>query len=145
MRRGARARDRRACVGGAGPYQLQAAIAALHDEAPSTEATDWPQILALYSMLERMTDNPMVALNRAIALPMVRGPAAGLEALGVLEADGRLATSHRLEAVRAHLHERAGAREAAVVAYHRAAERTASEPERRYLMARAARLSGSAS
>ncbi len=129
--------------GRVGPYQLQAAIAALHDEAPDTDTTDWPQILALYTMLERMTDNPMVALNRAIALAMVRGPAAGLEALGALEADGRLATSHRLEAVRAHLYERTGAREEAVTAYHRAAERTASEPERRYLMERAARLSGS--
>ncbi len=127
--------------GAVGPYQLQAAIAALHDEAPRVEDTDWPQILALYSLLERMSDNPMVALNRAIALAMVEGPKAGLERLLALEADGRLAGHHRLDAVRAHLLERAGEREAAIAHYRSAASRTASLAERNYLVARAARLS----
>jgi RNA polymerase sigma factor (sigma-70 family) len=123
-----------------GPYQLQAAIAALHDEAPSTEATDWPQILALYTLLARMSDNPMIALNQSIAYAMVHGPAAGLERLAALDADGRLARHHRLAAVRAHLYEMAGNREAAIEHYRLAAERTASIPERNYLLNRAARL-----
>jgi RNA polymerase sigma factor (sigma-70 family) len=123
-----------------GPYQLQAAIAALHDEAPSTEATDWPEILALYTLLARMSDNPMIALNQSIAYAMVHGPAAGLERLAALDADGRLARHHRLAAVRAHLYEMAGNREAAIEHYRLAAERTASIPERNYLLNRAARL-----
>jgi RNA polymerase sigma factor (sigma-70 family) len=123
-----------------GPYLLQAAIAALHDEAPSTEATDWPQILALYTLLARMSDNPMIALNQSIAYAMVHGPAAGLERLAALDADGRLARHHRLAAVRAHLYEMAGNREAAIEHYRLAAERTASIPERNYLLNRAARL-----
>jgi RNA polymerase sigma factor (sigma-70 family) len=126
--------------GAVGPYQLQAAIAALHDEAPSTKATDWPQILALYGLLRRMTDNPMVALNHAVATAMVHGPAAGLALLGELEADERIARHHRLEAVRAHLHEFAGDRRAAIECYRAAAGRTASIPERNYLTTRAARL-----
>ena len=125
-----------------GPYLLQAAIAALHDEAPSTEATDWPQILALYTLLARMSDNPMIALNQSIAYAMVHGPAAGLERLAALDADGRLARHHRLAAVRAHLHEMAGNREAAIEQYRLAASRTASVPERNYLLNRAARLPG---
>ena len=129
--------------GAVGPYQLQAAIAAVHDEAPTTAQTDWPQILALYSLLERMSDNPMVMLNRAIALAMVEGPRAGLERLAALDADGRLAGHHRLAAVRAHLLEMAGDRPAAIAGYRTAAERTESEPERRYLLARAARLQAS--
>ena len=123
-----------------GPYQLQAAIAAVHDEAPSVEDTDWPQVLALYGLLERMTDNPMVLLNQAIAAAMVHGPAAGLERLDVLDAEGRLAGHYRLDAVRAHLLERAGDRERAILCYRAAAERTASAPERDYLVLRAARL-----
>jgi RNA polymerase sigma factor (sigma-70 family) len=126
--------------GAVGPYQLQAAIAAIHDEAPRAEDTDWPQILALYSLLERMLDNPMVMLNRAIALAMVHGPQAGLERLKTLDVDGRLSGHHRLDAVRAHLLEMAGAREDAVAHYKVAAGRTASLPEQRYLFARAARL-----
>jgi RNA polymerase sigma factor (sigma-70 family) len=126
--------------GSIGPYQLQAAIAAVHDEAPCAAETDWAQILALYGLLERMSDNPMVMLNRAIALAMVQGPRAGLARLEVLDADGRLAGHHRLDAVRAHLLEMAGERAAAVTHYRAAAARTTSAPEQRYLLARAARL-----
>ena len=127
--------------GAVGPYQLQAAVAAVHDEAPRAEDTDWPQILALYGVLERMSDNPMVSLNRAIAAAMVHGPAAGLELLAALDADPRLRGHHRLDAVRAHLHETAGDAERAVAHYRAAAERTASAPERNYLLVKAARLS----
>jgi RNA polymerase sigma factor (sigma-70 family) len=126
--------------GTVGPYQLQAAIAALHDEAPSTDETDWPQILALYGILDRMSDNPMVALNLAIATAMVHGPAAGLTRLDALERDARIQGHYRLDAVRAHLLERAGNREAAAVAYRRAAERTASIAERDYLLVRASEV-----
>jgi predicted RNA polymerase sigma factor len=126
--------------GPVGPYQLQAAVAAVHDEAPRAEDTDWPQILALYGVLERMSDNPMVSLNRAVAAAMVHGPAAGLALLEALDADPRLRGHHRLDAVRAHLHETAGDAERAVVHYRAAAERTASTPERNYLLVKAARL-----
>jgi RNA polymerase sigma factor (sigma-70 family) len=124
-----------------GPYQVQAAIAALHDEAASTPDTDWVQILALYGLLERMSDNPMVTLNLAIAAAMVHGPPAGLKRLDALAADPRLQDHHRLDAVRAHLLERAGEREEAIACYLRAAERTASPLERNYLLSQAARLS----
>jgi RNA polymerase sigma factor (sigma-70 family) len=127
--------------GAVGAYQLQAAIAALHDEAPRVEATDWPQILALYGLLLRMSDNPMVALNHAIATAMVHGPAAGLALLESLDADERLAGHHRLDAVRAHLLERSGDRAGAIACFRKAAGRTTSLPEQRYLMTRAARLS----
>jgi predicted RNA polymerase sigma factor len=123
-----------------GPYQLQAAIAALHDEAASTADTDWPQILALYGLLARMSDNPMVELNRAIAVAMVDGPAAGLRRLDALDADERLAGHYRLAAVRAHLLERAGDRAPAIEHYQAAAARTTSIPERNYLLMKAARL-----
>jgi RNA polymerase sigma factor (sigma-70 family) len=126
--------------GPVGPYRLQAAIAALHDEAASTDETDWPQILALYGVLLQMDDNPMVALNHAIALAMVHGPAEGLRRLEALEHDPRLSSSHRLDAVRGHLLERAGERAAAQACYRRAAERTASVAEREYLLVRAGRL-----
>lgn len=126
--------------GAVGPYQVQAAIAALHDEAASNEATDWAQILALYGVLLGMSDNPMVRLSRAVALTMVEGPAAGLEVLGELARDPRLAENHRLDAVRAHVLERAGDRAAAIVCYRRAAARTASTAERDYLLLHAARL-----
>jgi RNA polymerase sigma factor (sigma-70 family) len=126
--------------GAVGPSQVQAAIAALHDEAASTESTDWRQILGLYDLLLRMSDNPMVALNRAVALAMVEGPAAGLAALDLLAADPRIAAHHRLDAVRAHLLERAGDHAAAVDHFRRAATRTASTAERNYLLVRAARL-----
>jgi RNA polymerase sigma factor (sigma-70 family) len=126
--------------GSVGPYQLQAAIAAVHDEAPTAEATDWPQILALYELLKRMSANPMVLLNHAIAVAMVQGTKAGLELLEPLERDERLASGHRLEAVRAHLLELAGAKQEAITRYRVAAGRTASTAERDYLITQAARL-----
>jgi RNA polymerase sigma factor (sigma-70 family) len=128
--------------GRAGPYQVQAAIAALHDEAVRAEDTDWPQILALYGVLERLSPNPVVTLNRAVALAMVRGPQAALDLLASLEAQGRLAGHHRLDAVRAHLLEMAGDHAAARAHYETAARLTTTLPERRYLEARAARLGG---
>ncbi len=126
--------------GPTGPYQLQAAIAAVHDEAPSAEATDWPQIVALYELLMQISGNPVVALNHAVAVAMVRGPEAGLDLLGKLEADQRVAADHRLHAVRAHLLEMAGDHAAARDCYQEAARRAASLPQQRYLHARAARL-----
>lgn len=126
--------------GSVGPYQLQAAIAAVHDEAARPEDTDWPQILALYDLLKRMSENPMVKLNHAIAAAMVHGPSTGLHLLEALDSDSRLAGHHRLDAVRAHLLEMAGNKEAAVTYYRIAAARTASIPERNYLMTQAARL-----
>ncbi|MFG1874791.1 RNA polymerase sigma factor [Sphaerisporangium sp. NPDC049003] len=130
--------------GAVGPYQLQAAIAALHDEAPSAEETDWPQILALYGLLERMSDNPMVTLNRAVAAAMVHGAATGLDMLKAIDADGRLAGNHRFHTARAHLLEMAGDVRAAVEDFRVAAGRTTSVPERDYLTARAARLAATA-
>ena len=124
--------------GRVGPYQLQAAVAAVHDESPRHEDTDWPQIAALYGLLERMNDNPMVTLNRAIAVAMVQGPAAGLEMLDALAVGGRLAGSHRLDAVRGHLLEMAGDREGAVRHYLAAANRTTNTAERNYLLTQAA-------
>jgi RNA polymerase sigma factor (sigma-70 family) len=123
-----------------GPYQLQAAIAAVHDEAPTAAETDWPQILALYEVLERVSPGPVVTLNRAVAVAMVNGPSAGLALLGTLDADERMAHTHRLEAVRGHLLELAGDTVAARASYQRAARMTASIPEQRYLALRAARL-----
>jgi len=127
-----------------GPYQLQAAIAAVHDEAAQAADTDWPQILVLYELLERTSPNPMVTLNHAVAVAMVKGPQAGLELLGPLDDDRRLAEHHRLDAVRAHLLEMAGDRAAARSSYRRAARRTTSLAERRYLEARANRLTSDA-
>jgi predicted RNA polymerase sigma factor len=121
-----------------GPYQIQAAIAAVHDEAPSTEATDWPQILALYQVLDRLAPNPVATLNRAVALAMVRGPQAGLALLRELES-GPLAGNHRLLAVRAHLLEQAGDRAGAAAAYREAARLAGSRPEQRFLLQRATR------
>jgi predicted RNA polymerase sigma factor len=126
--------------GPVGSYQIQAAIAALHDEAARPEDTDWPQILALYGVLKRLSDNPMVALNYAIAAAMVDGPARGLELLDALGEDPRMRGHYRLDAVRAHLLEKAGDRDGAVTHYRAAAGGTASIPERDYLVARAARL-----
>jgi RNA polymerase sigma factor (sigma-70 family) len=123
-----------------GPYQLQAAIAAVHAEAAHAADTDWAQIVALYELLERISPNPMVTLNHAVAVAMVRGPRAGLDLLGSLDADDRLAGHHRLDAVRAHLLEMDGDHAAARSAYRTAARRTTSLPERRYLEERAARL-----
>jgi predicted RNA polymerase sigma factor len=129
--------------GAVGEYQLQAAIAAEHAKARRPEETDWAEILALYGLLEKVTGNPMIALNRAIAAAMVEGPEAGLALLGGLEDD--LAGLHRLHATRAHLLERAGDASGAVASYERAAELTRSVPERDYLTKRAARLRASAS
>jgi RNA polymerase sigma factor (sigma-70 family) len=123
----------------AGPYQLQAAIAAVHDHARRPEETDWPQILTLYNLLRVVAPNPIVTLNRIVALAMVHGPDAGLAELARAEADPALAGHHRVDAVRAHLLELAGDREAARGWYLRAARRTLSVPEQRYLTARAAR------
>ncbi len=124
--------------GAVGEYQVQAAIAAVHDRASSAEDTDWREILGWYGLLERMTHNPMVSLNRAIATAMVEGPEAGLELLE--ELDEPLAGHHRLHATRAHLLERAGDTEAAVAEYRTAADRTTSVPEQHYLTTQAARL-----
>lgn len=126
--------------GTVGPYQVQAAIAALHDEAPSATETDWPQILALYDVLARLAPGPMVTLSRAVACAEVHGPVAGLAVLGTLDDDARAERSHRVDAVRGHLLERAGDLAAARECYLRAAGRTASLPEQRYLLVRAARL-----
>jgi RNA polymerase sigma factor (sigma-70 family) len=123
-----------------GPYQLQAAIAAIHDEATTADETDWRQILGLYELLERIQPNPMITLNRAVALSMVRGPKAALDLLATLDADGHLTENHRLEAVRAHLLEMAGDVDAALISYREAARRTTSIPEQRYLEERADRL-----
>ena len=128
--------------GEVGPYQLQAAIAAVHDEAPDLADTDWPQILALYDLLEQVSPGPMTALNRAVAVAMVHGPAAGLEVVTVLAADKRLASHHRLLATRAHLLELTGDQAAAAAAYQAAARRATSLPERRYLSSQAGRLAG---
>ena len=123
-----------------GPYQLQAAIAAVHDEAARADDTDWRQILVLYELLAQVAPSPVVTLNHAVALAMVRGPQAGLELLATLDSDGRMAGTHRLEAVRAHLLELAGDTAAARERYRAAARRTTSLPEQRYLEGRAARL-----
>lgn len=128
--------------GPAGPYQLQAAIAALHDEAPTAEATDWPQIMALYDVLLRLSDNPVVRLNHAVAVAMVRGPQAGLDLVAGLGADARLSGGHRLPAVRAHLLEMAGDQAGAWQAYLAAAARSTNLVQQRYLHTRAARLPG---
>jgi predicted RNA polymerase sigma factor len=127
-------------AGSIGSYQLQASIAALHDEAASTEATDWPQIRALYGLLMKMSNNPMVALNHAIATAMVDGPEVGLELLAALDGDSRISGHYRLDAVRGHLFERAGNRERAIAHFQAAADRTGSIPEQNYLRMKAARL-----
>jgi len=129
--------------GSVGAYQLQAAIAAIHDEARRVEDTDWRQIMALYELLKRMSDNPMVVLNHAIAVAMVNGPAKGLELIDTLDQDSRLAGHHRLHAVRAHLLEMAGDSQAAIAQYRLAAGKTTSIPERDYLISQATRLSES--
>lgn len=125
-----------------GPYQVQAAIAAVHDEAERAQDTDWSQIMALYEVLHRIAPNPMATLNHALAVAMVRGPRAGLVMLDELECDGRMAGHHRLLAMRAYLLELAGDLDAARVAYRLAARRTTSIPEQRHLDLRAAGLNG---
>jgi predicted RNA polymerase sigma factor len=123
-----------------GPYQLQAAIAAIHAEAGRAEDTDWAQVHTLYNILERIAPNPMVTLNHAVAIAELRGPQAGLELLAALDADNRISGHHRLHAVRAHLLEKVGDVAGACANYTRAARATASLTERRYLETRAARL-----
>ena len=140
---GQRILQRALARGATGPYQVQAAIAALHDEARSSDETDWPQIRELYELLLRFQDSPMARLSRAVAIAMVEGPAAGLAALDALALDSQLAANHRLSAVRAHLLERAGDRQGAIQHYRQAAQRTTSTPERNYLLLHAARLSES--
>jgi predicted RNA polymerase sigma factor len=124
--------------GRVGEYQIQAAIAAIHDQTPHPDATDWPQILALYGLLDQVTGNPIVTLNRAVAAAMVDGPATGLALLDGVEQ--QLAGHYRLDVVRAHLLEMAGETQSAITHYRRAAARTTSLPEQRYLTAQAARL-----
>jgi predicted RNA polymerase sigma factor len=124
--------------GDMGEYQVQAAIAAVHDQAPSYADTNWAQIGALYSVLERMTASPVVRLNRAVAVARVDGPDAGLALLDGLEGD--LGDHHRLHAVRAHLLERAGDPDAALVEFRAAAEGARNQREREYLTTQAARL-----
>ena len=126
--------------GAPGPYQLQAAIAAVHDEAASAADTDWPQILALYGLLRRVSASPVVALNQAVAVAMVHGPRAGLDLLAGLAADQRITAGHRFHAVRAHLLELAGDRDEARLAYLEAARRATSLPHQRYLNVQAGRL-----
>ena len=123
-----------------GPYQLQAAIAAVHAEAATAADTDWTQVLKLYDLLHALAPSPVVALNRAVALAMVDGPRAGLADLDALAGDRRLAEHHRLASVRAHLQEMAGDMQGAVAGYEDAARRTTSIPEQRYLQAQAERL-----
>ena len=130
--------------GPVGPYQLQAAIAAVHDEAGSAEETDWPQIVALYEVLLQLTDNPMVALNHVVAVAMARGASEGLALLGEIEGDERIAKDHRLFAVRAHLLEMSGDPAGARTAYEEAARRTTSVPQQRYLNGKAAALTAAA-
>ncbi len=126
--------------GPVGPYQLQAAIAAVHDEAPSAAETDWTQIVALYEVLLQLVDNPMVALNQVVAVAMARGADNGLKLLATIEGDERIASDHRLSAVRAHLLEMSGDAVGARAAYEEAAGRTTSLPQQRYLYGRARRL-----
>ena len=123
-----------------GPYQLQAAIAAVHDEAASHAETDWAEILGLYELLTHVSPSSVVNLNHAVAVAMVHGPAAGLDRLAGLDTDGALAETHRVDATRAHLLELAGDYDGALAAYHRAAARTRNGPERRYLQLKAAGL-----
>jgi RNA polymerase sigma factor (sigma-70 family) len=137
---GTRLVDQVFAAGASSSYATQAAIAALHDEAPSTDATDWPQIAMLYASLLQHGDNPMVRLSHAIAWGMAEGPAAGLVALDALAADSQIAGHYRLDAARAHLLERSGDPDAAIPLFHRAAQGTTSTAERDYLLLHAARL-----
>lgn len=134
--------DRALGRGAAGPYGLQAAIAAVHDRAPSAELTDWPRIVRLYELLMQISGNPVVRLNHAVAVAMASGARAGLDLIDGLRADPRLIEDRRLHAARAHLLEEAGEREAAHEAYLAAAARTTSLPQQRYLHGRAARIAG---
>jgi predicted RNA polymerase sigma factor len=133
--------ERAMSKGSVGEYQLQAAIAALHDQAQQADDTDWPQIYALYGLLEQMTGNPVVTLNRAVAAAMAHGPSAGLALLD--EVDERLDGHYRVDAVRAHLLEMAGDADAALMHYRAAASRTTSVPEQHYLAKQVSRITSS--
>ena len=135
---------RRPGPGPVGPYQLQAAIAAVHDEAETMDDTDWPQILGLYDLLELAAPNPFTTLNRAVAAGLVHGPRAGLDLLDTLQQDKRMANHHRLLAARAHLLELAGQPAEAAKAYAQAARLSTNAPERRYLATQAKRLGSEA-
>jgi predicted RNA polymerase sigma factor len=124
-----------------GPYQLQAAIAAVHDRAATLAETDWEEIVELYGALRAMSDNPVVTMNQAVALSMVKGPEAGLAALKELDEDQRVAGHYRLDAVRGHLHLMLGDKTRAAAHFRAAAEKTLSTPERDYLIMKAAKLS----
>jgi predicted RNA polymerase sigma factor len=126
--------------GVAGPYLLQAAIAALHDEAPDTTNTDWQEIVVLYKLLEHQQPNSITTLNRAVAEAMAYGPAVGLRTIAEIADDPALTRNHRLHAVRAHLLERVGERERAREDYLAAARMTLNLPEQRYLRKRADRV-----
>lgn len=128
--------------GQVGPYQLQASIAAVHDESRCAAQTDWPQILALYNLLERISSSPVVRLNRAVAVAMVQGPREALQLLDELTADDCMRDHHRLHAVRGHLLEMAGEYAEAMDSYREALSRTDSTPERNYLLAKLARIQG---
>src|SRR5204863_2182908 len=130
-------------AGPVGPYQLEAAIAALHAEARTYEETDWAQIVALYGLLDRASPSPMVTLNRAVALAMRDGPAAGLAELDRLRDSGALAGHHRLPAARAHLLEQLGRTDEAAAAYDEALGLVGSQPEQAYLVERRAHLTPS--
>ena len=143
MEEGVKLLDAAIARGAIGAYQLQAAVAALHDEADTAAKTDWPQILGLYGLMKQLSDNPVITLNHAIAMAMVHGPARGLELLQPLDADDRMVKNHRLNAVRGHLLEMAGDYFGAAAQYRLAASRTMSAPEQRYLLTQAARLSES--
>jgi predicted RNA polymerase sigma factor len=138
---GTRILERALLLNNAGPYQIQAAIAALHDEAQSNDATDWREILGLYESLLQFSDGPMARLSRTIALAMVEGPAAGLAALDDIAVDSHSSIRYRFDAARAHLLERAGDHAEAIRYYRQAAQRTTSTPEQNYLLLHAARLS----
>jgi predicted RNA polymerase sigma factor len=128
--------------GRAGPYQLQAAIAAVHDEAENAEATDWGRVVGLHDALLKLEDNPIVALNRAVAVSVVHGPRAGLALLAELEADPRVNNDRRFHAARAHFLELNGQPDAALVAYQAAVDRATSLQHQRYLNSQIARLRG---
>jgi len=121
-----------------GPYQVQAAIAACHAEAPNVAATDWSQIAALYELLLQLTPSPVVSLNRAVAVAMAEDVEAGLALVDELAQQGTLTDYHLLEATRADLHRRRGERTAAIAAYHRALAAARTEPERRFILRRLA-------
>ena len=132
--------DRSFARGRIGRYQLEGAIAALHAGAASSDATDWPQIAALYSVLERVAPSAVVSLNRAVAVAMAHGPEAGLLVADAVHREGSLDRSHRLHATRAELLRRAGRTHEAVVAYRRALELVGTQPERRYLVERLSQI-----